>query len=265
LPDDRVFSPIAKHYLIAMRISRLYVSQPLNCGQHIELDVDSAHYVRTVLRLAKDDKIVLFDGSGADYSSVLLEVSRNRVAVSIEQRQARDVESPLTICLGLGMARGDRMDLSVQKAVELGVNRITPIETERCLVQLKGDKRVQRFTHWQRIIQHAAEQSGRSILPALSPITPLHQWVGEQGGLKIFLDPHAESSLADLQPENSRVTLLTGPEGGFADHERAAAKAAGFVPVRLGGRILRTETASLAALSAVQMLWGDFREGPKGC
>lgn len=247
-----------------MRISRLYVSQPLNCGQHIELDADSAHYVRTVLRLAKDNRIVLFDGSGADYASVLLEVSRNRVAVAIEQRQARDVESPLTVCVGLGMARGDRMDLSVQKAVELGVNRITPIETERCLVQLKGDKRLQRFEHWQRIIRHAAEQCGRSVLPELSPITPLHRWVGEQIGLKIFLDPYAEVSLADLQPENSQVTLLTGPEGGFADHERAAAKAAGFIPVRLGGRILRTETASLAALSAVQMLWGDFREVPKG-
>lgn len=248
-----------------MRISRLYVPQPLNCGQHIELDDDSAHYVRTVLRLAKDNKIVLFDGSGADYVSVLLEVSRNRVAVSVEQRQARDVESPLMICLGLGMSRGDRMDLSVQKAVELGVNRITPIETERCLVQLKGDKRIQRFTHWQRIIQHAAEQSGRTVLPELSPITHLHQWVGGQTGLKIFLDPYAELSLADLQPENGKVTLLTGPEGGFADHERDAAKAAGFIPVRLGARILRTETASLAALSAVQMLWGDFRGGPAGC
>lgn len=248
-----------------MRISRLYVPQPLNCGQHIELDDDSAHYVRTVLRLAKDNKIVLFDGSGDDYVSVLLEVSRNRVAVSVEQRQTRDVESPLTICLGLGMSRGDRMDLSVQKAVELGVNQITPIETERCLVQLKGDKRIQRFTHWRRIIQHAAEQSGRTVLPELAPITHLHQWVGGQEGLKIFLDPYAELSLADLEPENDRVTLLTGPEGGFADHERDAAKAAGFIPVRLGARILRTETASLAALSAVQMLWGDFRGGPTGC
>lgn len=248
-----------------MRISRLYVPQPLNCGQHIELDDDSAHYVRTVLRLAKDSTIVLFDGSGADYVSVLLEVSRNRVAVAVEQRQPRDVESPLTICLGLGMSRGDRMDLSVQKAVELGVNQITPIETERCLVQLKGDKRIQRFTHWQRIIQHAAEQSGRTVLPELSPITHLHQWVGGQQGLKIFLDPYAELTLADLQPENDRVTLLTGPEGGFADHERDAAKAAGFIPVRLGARILRTETASLAALSAVQMLWGDFRGNPTEC
>lgn len=248
-----------------MRISRLYVSEPLNCGQHLELDDDGAHYVRTVLRLAKDDKIVLFDGRGADFLSVLLEVSRNRVAVAVEQRQPRDVESPLTVCLGLGMARGDRMDLSVQKAVELGVNQITPIETERCLVQLKGDKRVQRFTHWQRIIQHAAEQSGRTVLPELSPITPLHQWVGSQQGLRLFLDPYAKASLADLQPENMQVTLLTGPEGGFAEHEREAARAAGFIPVRLGSCILRTETASLAALSAVQMLWGDFRGGPKEC
>lgn len=248
-----------------MRISRLYVPEALNCGQHIELDDDSGHYVRTVLRLAKNDKIVLFDGSGADYLSVLLEVSRNRVAVALEQRQPRDAESPLTIILGLGMARGDRMDLSVQKAVELGVNRITPIETERCLVQLKGDKRIQRFKHWQRIIQHAAEQSGRSVLPELSPITQLHQWAGEQQGLKLFLDPDGEVSLADLYPEEMKVTLLTGPEGGFADHEREAAKSAGFIPVRLGGRILRTETASLAALSAVQMLWGDFRGSPKGC
>jgi len=99
----------------------------------------------------------------------------------------------------------------------------------------------------------------------LSPITRLHQWVGEQQGLKLFLDPYADVTLADLQPEDLKVTLLTGPEGGFADHEREAAKAVGFIPVRLGGRILRTETASLAALSAVQMLWGDFRGGPKGC
>lgn len=242
-----------------MRISRLYVSQPLNSGQHIELDADSAHYVRTVLRLVKGDNIFLFDGLGADYFSVLLEVSRNRVAVAVEQQQRRNVESPLMICLGLGMARGDRMDLSVQKAVELGVNQITPIETERCLVQLKGDKRNQRFTHWQRIIQHAAEQCGRSVLPELAPIMTLHQWLGDQQGLKLFLDPYAENSLADLHPEKRLVTLLTGPEGGFADHERDAAKSAGFIPVRLGGRILRTETASLAALSAVQMLWGDFR------
>lgn len=241
-----------------MRISRLYVSQPLTVGQQIELDDDNAHYVRTVLRLTKDDKISLFNGLGGDFLSVLLEASRSRVRVRIEQQQNRSVESPLIIFLGLGISRGDRMDLSVQKAVELGVNCITPIQTERCLVQLHEGRKSQRLLHWQKIIQHAAEQSGRTLLPELMPVADLHQWVGDQRGLKIFLDPHAETSLAELNPLNRQVTLLIGPEGGFADHERSRAKAAGFIPVRLGSRILRTETASLAALSAVQMLWGDF-------
>jgi len=241
-----------------MRVSRLYVSQPLTSGQQTVLDDDNAHYVRTVLRLSKDDKIILFDGLGGEYLSVLLEVSRSRVRVRIEHYQGCTVESPLTVFLGLGISRGDRMDLSVQKAVELGVNCITPLQTERCLVQLHEERKSQRLQHWQKIIQHAAEQSGRTLLPELMPVADLHQWVGDQKGLKIFLDPYAEASLADLTPENRQVTLLTGPEGGFADHERSRAKAAGFIPVRLGSRILRTETASLAALSAVQMLWGDF-------
>ncbi|MGR8979162.1 MAG: 16S rRNA (uracil(1498)-N(3))-methyltransferase [Gammaproteobacteria bacterium] len=241
-----------------MRVSRLYVSQPLTVGQKIELDDDNAHYVRTVLRLTKDDKIILFDGSGGEFLSILLEVSRSGVRIRIERHQDRSVESPLIVFLGLGISRGDRMDLSVQKAVELGVNRITPLQTERCLVQLPEERKAQRLLHWQKIIQHAAEQSGRTLLPELLPVTDLHPWVGDQKGLKIFLDPYAETSLADLKPENRQVTLLTGPEGGFADHERSRAKSAGFIPVRLGSRILRTETASLAALSAVQMLWGDF-------
>lgn len=246
-----------------MRVSRLYVSNPLTAGHQIELDDDNAHYVRTVLRLAKGAKIILFNGLGGEFLSVLLEVSRSHVRIGIEQRQERDVESPLSVFLGLGISRGDRMDLSVQKAVELGVNSITPIQTERCLVQLKGEKKPQRLLHWQKIVQHAAEQSGRTILPDLLPIEPIHDWLSLQQGLKVFLDPHAEASLADLRPDNMQVTLLTGPEGGFADHERTRAIAAGFIPVRLGSRILRTETAALAALSAVQMLWGDFGRGAK--
>jgi 16S rRNA (uracil1498-N3)-methyltransferase len=161
--------------------------------------------------------------------------------------------------LGLGISRGDRMDLSVQKAVELGVHQITPLITERCVVQFKGEKKPQRLQHWQKIVQHAAEQSGRTVLPELIEIAALQNWVGNQQGLKVFLDPYAEQSLAQLHPDGMKVTLLTGPEGGFADQERNIAKAAGFIPVRLGSRILRTETAAIAALAAVQMLWGDFR------
>lgn len=241
-----------------MRVSRLYVSNPLTPGQQIELDDENAHYVRTVLRLTQGAKIILFNGLGGEFLSVLREVSRSHVRIGIEQRRECNVESPLIVFLGLGISRGDRMDMSVQKAVELGVNSITPIQTERCLVQLKGEKKPQRLSHWQKIVQHAAEQSGRTILPELLPIEPIHDWLSHQRGLKVFLDPYAASTLAGLRPDNMLVTILTGPEGGFADHERTRAIAAGFIPVRLGSRILRTETASIAALSAIQMLWGDF-------
>jgi 16S rRNA (uracil1498-N3)-methyltransferase len=130
--------------------------------------------------------------------------------------------------------------------------------TERCVVQFKGEKKPQRLLHWQKIVQHAAEQSGRTILPSLLEVEALHNWVNQQQGLKVFLDPYAKTSLTELKPESMSVTLLTGPEGGFSNQERDLATAAGFIPVRLGARILRTETASLAALAAVQLLWGDF-------
>ncbi len=249
-----------------MRVSRLYISQPLNLGLNIELNDDSAHYVRDVLRLKKDADIILFNGEGGEYAGVVLEVTRKIVLIAIQRYIDRSVESPLFIHLGLGISRGDRMDFSVQKAVELGVNAITPLLTERCVVQFKGEKKPQRLLHWQKIVQHAAEQSGRTTLPALLEVEQLQNWIGNQQGLKVFLDPYAATTLSELKPEtmkacpelSRRVTLLTGPEGGFSNQERDAAKASGFIPVRLGSRILRTETASLAALAAVQMLWGDF-------
>jgi len=230
----------------------------LAAGKHIELDDENAHYVRTVLRLKKDAEIILFNGAGGEYLCTVGEVSRKTVQIAINKWLDRSVESPLLVTLGLGISRGDRMDFSVQKAVELGVNHITPLLTERCVVQFKGEKKPQRFLHWQKIVQHAAEQSGRTTLPELTDIEYLQQWVSKQKGLKVFLDPYAELTLPDINPIDMQVTLLTGPEGGFSGQEREIAKVAGFIPVRLGSRILRTETASLAALAAVQMLWGDF-------
>lgn len=241
-----------------MRVSRLYVSATLNVGGRLELDDDAAHYVRTVLRLKQDQTILLFNGQGGEYLCRLSEVSRKTVRVEIEEFMTRDVESPLTVTLGLGISRGDRMDWAVQKAVELGVTQLTPLVTERCVIKFNDDKKQQRLQHWQVIIQHAAEQSGRTRLPTLGEIAGLTGWANQQQDLRVFLDPYAEQSLADLHPENNRVTLLSGPEGGFSDQERQIARAAGFVPVRMGARILRTETAVLAALTAVQTLWGDF-------
>ena len=241
-----------------MRISRLYTPDILNKGQKIELQDDNAHYVRTVLRLTKGQSITLFNGLGGEFLCTLSEVSRKRVVVSIGDVTDRTVESPLHITIGLGISRGDRMDWAVQKAVELGVNNLTPLITERCVVKFKAEKKQQRLQHWKNIIQHATEQSGRTILPELNAILPIDSWVQKQKGLKIFLDPYAKQSLAELKPDELKVTLLSGPEGGFSDQEREMAVAAGFIPVRLGGRVLRTETAALATLSAVQMLWGDF-------
>lgn len=241
-----------------MRVSRLYVSAPLNVGSRIELDDDAAHYVRSVLRLKQDQNIVLFNGGGGEYLCRFAEVSRKTVRVEIEAFVSRDVESPLAVTLGLGISRGDRMDWAVQKAVELGVTQLTPLVTERCVIKFNDDKKQQRLQHWQGILRHAAEQSGRTWVPELGEVADLPVWVGEQQGLKVFLDPYAEQALADLKPENNHVTLLSGPEGGFSGQERQTAKAAGFIPVRMGARILRTETAVLSALSAVQTLWGDF-------
>lgn len=241
-----------------MRVSRLWVSSPLNVGSRIELDDAAAHYVRSVLRLKQDQSVILFNGAGGEYQCRLSEVSRKSVRVDIEQYIDRDVESPLSVNLGIGVSRGDRMDWAVQKAVELGVTQLTPLITERCVIKFSEDKKLQRWQHWQGIVQHAAEQSGRTRAPVLSQVINFSEWVAQQQGLCVFLDPFAEQTLANLKPNNSTVTLLSGPEGGFSDHERQVAKGSGFVPVRLGARILRTETAVLSALTAVQTLWGDF-------
>ena len=241
-----------------MRISRLYLPAKLSSGEPVELDEDSAHYLRTVLRLKKSADIIVFNGQGGEWMGKVTKVHRKRVVISVGEWIDRSVESSLHVALGQAVSRSDRMDMAVQKSVELGVNRITPLLTERCVVQLKGEKAQHKMQHWARIVQHATEQSGRTRLAALDQPKGLDQWISVQDGLKVFLDPYANHSLQELQPEANRVTVLAGPEGGFTDYERESAKEAGFVPVKLGKRILRTETASLAALAAVQLLWGDL-------
>jgi 16S rRNA (uracil1498-N3)-methyltransferase len=241
-----------------MRVSRLYLPEILETGRQIELDDDSAHYLRVVLRLKKSANITLFNGDSREFSSCVVEASRKRVLIAVGDCIERSVESFLNVTVGLAVSRGNRMDMAVQKVVELGGNSITPLLTERCVVQMKGEKKQQKLNHWQKIVQHASEQSGRTVIPEVNQICELFRWLDSQAGLKIFLDPYAELSLAQLQPENGKVTLLSGPEGGFSERERELAIKAGFFPVRLGRRILRAETASLAALAAVQMLWGDF-------
>lgn len=241
-----------------MRISRIFVETTLLPNSQISLDDDSCHYVRTVLRLKKNDELVLFDGSGAEFSSRLLEINRKQVIVDVLTAHHPQIESPLKINFGLAVSRSERMDFAIQKSVELGVNQITPLLTERCVVQLKDDKKIQKTRHWQKIARHAAEQCGRIRVPMITQVTSLNDWLGLQQGLRIFLDPRAEFTLTQLTTKPEMVTLLSGPEGGFTENERVIAKANGFEGIKLGPRILRTETAALAAIASVQTLWGDF-------
>jgi len=241
-----------------MRISRLYVDQPLAVQSTVQLNDDAAHYLRSVLRTKQNHQVILFNGLGGEYQGEVAEITRKQVSVTLLTFNDRSVESHLDITLGIGISRGERMEFSIQKSVELGVNQICPLLTEHCVVQLKDDKKTKKVEHWQKISQNAAEQSGRTINPQIENIEGFANWVKQQSGIKVFLDPFADISLSSIQKPKQQVTLLVGPEGGFSDQEREIAMNAGFIPTRLGPRVLRTETAALAALTVVQSLWGDL-------
>ncbi len=241
-----------------MRISRFYLPQTLSPGATVRLDGDSAHYLGTVLRLKKGAELTVFNGEGGEYPALLAEARRETASVILGECNPREAESPLHTHLGLGISRGERMDLAIQKAVELGVAAITPLFTERCVVRLDEARTDQRLRHWRRVAQSACEQCGRNRLAEIFAPMRLEDWAERQTGLRLFLHPEGGQRLRDLPPPTGPVCLLSGPEGGFAEHERKSALAAGFIALRLGPRILRTETAALAALAAIQTAWGDM-------
>jgi len=241
-----------------MRVSRFFLPQSLSPGATVRLADDSAHYLRTVLRLKKGSELVVFNGEGGEYPATVLEAHKEAVSVVLGAFNPREAESPLRTHLGLGISRGERMDLGIQKAVELGVSTITPLFTERCVVRLDEARQDLRLRHWRKVAQSACEQCGRNRLAELFEPMALEDWLARQAGLRLFLDPHGSKRLRELPLPQGPVCLLAGPEGGFAEHERAAALQAGFTALRLGPRVLRTETAALAALAAIQAVWGDL-------
>jgi 16S rRNA (uracil1498-N3)-methyltransferase len=243
-----------------MRIPRLHVEQPLGEGVEIRLPEAAARHARAVLRLKPGAEVVVFDGRGAAHEGRVLRASKDGTWVVVGEALGGSVEPDLTVTLALGVSRGERMDLAVQKAVELGVARIQPLATERSVVRLDEDRAARRRSHWEGVAAGACEQCGRNQVPLVAPVTSLQTWLetGEDG-LKLMPDPHAETGLGGIPgPTHGRVILLIGPEGGLSEPERALAIRHGFVGVRLGPRVLRTETAVIAALSAVMVLWGDL-------
>jgi 16S rRNA (uracil1498-N3)-methyltransferase len=218
-----------------------------------------ARHAMGALRLREGEAVTLFNGDGHEYAGILS--TQGPAQVRLLARRTPERESPLHILLAQGISSGERMDLTVQKSVELGVAAIQPLMMRRTIVRLHGDKVDRRRAHWQAVAVSACEQSGRNRVPEVAGITDFPCWCRtwpERGHLGLLLDPHAQISLASLPKPVGGVTLLAGPEGGVDPAERDMALAAGFVGVRLGPRILRTETAALAALASMQALWGDF-------
>ena len=243
-----------------MRIPRIYTEQPLNTDTLVTLEEEPSRHLTKVLRLRPESPVHLFNGDGRDYAGKIHTAAKQGVEVAVGKASAIEEEPPIRFILGQGISRGERMDHVIQKAVELGVSTIVPLFAERTVVKLTGEKLERRFEHWHKVMIAACEQSGRRHLPSLEQPLELEAWLQNTGsGTKLLLDPKASEGLADLTPPDGSVELLIGPEGGLCEEERQLARRHGFTGVRLGPRILRTETAPLAALAAMQVLWGDFR------
>jgi 16S rRNA (uracil1498-N3)-methyltransferase len=240
---------------------RFYHPEKLAPGATITLSPNAAVHASRALRLQAGDKAILFNGDGNDYVCELILVKKTEVVAKVRSIQDVDSESPLKISLAQAISSGDRMDYTIQKAVEMGVCSIQPIASQRSVVKLSGERAEKRREHWQNVVISACEQSGRAILPPVAPPLSLANWLAQPSAskLRITLSPTAEQCLHDLPSPQGEICLLIGAEGGLTEEEIAMASSQGFIPVRLGNRILRTETASLAAISAMQTLWGDFR------
>ncbi|KAF1709310.1 16S rRNA (uracil(1498)-N(3))-methyltransferase [Pseudoxanthomonas kalamensis DSM 18571] len=242
-----------------MRLTRCHVEVPLAVGQTLTLPETAATHLVRVLRLRAGDDCVLFNGDGHDYAARLQSVDKRAVVVEVLARTPVPRESPLRITLLQGVARGEKMDLILQKTTELGVTAIVPVLAERTEVKLDAARTAKRMQHWRSVLVSACEQSGRATIPALAEPQPLVTAAAIQATLKLVLDPEGEYTLADLPvPEPAEVAIAIGPEGGWSPRDRQALVEAGFMGLRLGPRVLRTETAGLATIAALQSRFGDF-------
>jgi 16S rRNA (uracil1498-N3)-methyltransferase len=238
-------------------VPRFYVAAQLRAGSTCTLSEDAAHHAIRVLRLREGDEVTLFNGRGGEFAARIASIQRLRIAVDLLQHRAVEREAPLRVVLVQGVSSGERMDFTVRKAVELGVAEVQPVLAAASLARPKGERAAARHEHWQRVAIAACEQCGRNRVPKVLPLVPVADYrAGE--GQKILLSPLSELSLSKLSLEGEQFILAAGPEAGFGAEEEAAFVAQGFVPARLGPRVLRTETAALAALAALNALRGDF-------
>ena len=238
---------------------RFYVDFALSPDSVVELPDNVVRHLN-VLRVKNTEEIVLFNGNGKSYPTLPEVLEKRRASVRILREEATDNESPLNITLVQAVSAAERMDFTLQKSVELGVAEIRPVISERCVVRLSGERAEKRVARWQEIVVSACEQSGRNIVPKVLPLTTYAQSLQQlpQETTKLLMSLNRAQKLGDVQPQSGKVVFMVGPEGGWTEKEEQQAFDAGFQSVTLGKRVLRTETASLAAIAAMQTLWGDF-------
>lgn len=238
-------------------VPRFYVDAPLGAGSTIELSEEAAHHAANVLRVRAGDAVTLFDGRGGEYAARVASLQKKKVIVGVERHVPVERESPLHVVLVQGVSSGERMEFTIRKAVELGVAEVRPVLAASSVARPKGERAASRIAHWQRIAISACEQCGRNTVPAIRALGPVPGGPFEPDSLKLLLSPRGKTRLSHVQG-GQRFVLAAGPEAGFTPEEEEAFLKAGFQPVTLGPRILRTETAALAALAALNALRGDF-------
>ena len=245
-----------------MALTRLFVNSDLRVGLTLWLGEEQARYLGKVLRLRRGDDLSVFNGNDGEFTATVDTIGKAEVSVTLTTPVETRVESPLRIHLVQGVSRGERMDFVVQKATELGVKRISPVLTEYGVVKLDATRAGKRRDHWQKVAVSACEQSGRTRPPLIDMPVPLNAWFGgktSEADVDLVLQPGTTGMLTSIPEPQTKICLLVGPEGGFSATEYDDAALAGFAPVSLGPRILRTETAAIAAIAIAQSLWGDLR------
>lgn len=248
-----------------MRISRLYTQQGLQQGTTVQLASEQAHYLANVLRAQAGDSVRLFNGGDEEYEARLVALTKKQAELEILSVVSRQCESPLQLNVAIGIARSVHMDLAIQKAVELGVTRIIPLITEYSNVRIKPDRAQNKMTHWSNIIISATEQCGRTRLAKMAKPIRLDEFLvdGPPQGQRLLFHPEAETTIAELDGKPDNVTLLIGPEGGFSEDEVNLARQHGCQSLYLGPRVLRAETAVVAAVACCQGQWGDLFTRPE--
>ncbi len=241
-----------------MRIPRIFTEQNLLSGEQIELEEAASHHLSKVLRMQAGRELILFNGAGGEFAATIHEVSKKHVTVSIAEHTPDNRESPLELQLAVGISRGERFEWVLQKATELGVTKITPLITERTEVKTSGDRQEKMQDRWQHILISACEQSQRNLLPTLSAPTHISDWLNCVNAELRFVLHHRDSKTLPAEQKPQSVALLIGPEGGLSESEIVQAHTKNFSALTLGPRVLRTETAPVAAITLVQYLWGDF-------